>query len=73
MCSSDLNDYDKLGTSLGWKKEGKWLRWGELNFSEQAPKGHLPSGTSPLGSVEGSIWDGYNVVPALLSRSDFSS
>ncbi len=63
-------DYHKLGDRLGWKKEGKWLRWEELNFSEQAPKGHLPSGTSLLGNVEGLIWDACNVVPALLSRSD---
>jgi len=66
-------DYDRLGDRLGWKKEGEWLRWGELNFSEQAPKGHLPSGICPLGTVEGSIWDGYNVTQVLLNRSDFSS
>ncbi|GAX42887.1 GUN4 domain-containing protein [Tolypothrix sp. NIES-4075] len=64
-------NYDRLGDRLGWKKEGKWLHWRELNFSEQAPKGHLPSGTCPLGTVEGLIWDGCNVVSVLLSRSDF--
>lgn len=64
-------DYDKLGDRLGWKKEGNWLYWENLNFSKQAPKGHLPSGISALGTVEGLIWDGCNVVPALLSRSDF--
>ncbi|MEH2268802.1 MAG: GUN4 domain-containing protein [Nostoc sp.] len=64
-------NYDRLGDRLGWKKQGKWLYWRELNFSEQAPKGHLPSGTCPLGTVEGWIWDGCNVVSVLLSRSDF--
>ncbi len=64
-------NYDKLGDRLGWKKEGKWLYWRELDFSEQAPKGHLPSGTCPLGTVKGLIWDGCNVVSVLLSRSDF--
>jgi uncharacterized caspase-like protein len=64
-------NYDRLGDRLGWKKEGKWLHWRELNFSEQAPKGHLPSGTCPLGTVEGLIWDGCNVVSVLLSRSVF--
>jgi uncharacterized caspase-like protein len=63
-------NYDRLGDCLGWKKEGTWLRWQDLNFSEQAPKGHFPSGICPLGTVEGLLWDGYNVVPALLSRSD---
>jgi uncharacterized caspase-like protein len=63
-------NYDSLGERLGWKKEGKWLHWRELEFSEQAPKGHLPSGTCPLGTVEGLIWDGCNVVSVLLSRSD---
>lgn len=63
-------DYDKLGDRLGWKKERKWLRWGELNFSEQAPKGHLPSGICPLGTVEGSIWDASYVTQVLLNRND---
>ncbi|MBD2303186.1 caspase, EACC1-associated type [Nostoc sp. FACHB-190] len=63
-------NYEKLGDRLGWKKEGKWLHWRELTFSTQAPKGHLPSGTCPLGKVEGLIWDGYSVVSTLLSRSD---
>lgn len=63
-------NYDKLGEKLGWKKGEEWLHWQELNFSEEAKKGHLPSGTCPLGNVEGSIWGGYNVVSALLSRSD---
>lgn len=63
-------NYDKLGDRLGWKKEEKWLHWRELNFSEQAPKGHLPSGICPLGTVEGSIWDGYNVTQVLLNRND---
>ncbi|MCC3584261.1 GUN4 domain-containing protein [Microcoleus sp. PH2017_30_WIL_O_A] len=66
-------DYDKLGDRLGWKKEGKWLHWRELNFSKQAPKGHLPSGICPLGTVEGLIWDGYNVTQVLLNRNDLSS
>ncbi|HLP91048.1 MAG TPA: GUN4 domain-containing protein [Nostocaceae cyanobacterium] len=63
-------NYNRLGEKVGWKIGGKWLNWQELSFNEQAPKGHLPSGTCPLGNVEGSIWGGYSVVPALLSRSD---
>ncbi|MBW4626716.1 MAG: GUN4 domain-containing protein [Brasilonema octagenarum HA4186-MV1] len=63
-------NYDQLGDRLGWKKGGQWLYWRSLNFSEQAPKGHLPSGTCPLGKVEGLIWDGCNVVSTLLVRSE---
>ncbi|MEG3843677.1 GUN4 domain-containing protein [Microcoleus sp. herbarium14] len=63
-------DYDKLSDRLGWKKEGKWLHWRELNFSEQAPKGHLPSGICPLGTVEGFIWDASYVTQVLLNRND---
>ena len=63
-------DYHRLGDRLGWKKEGKWLHWRELNFSEQAPKGHLPSGICPLGTVEGLMWDASSVTQVLLNRND---
>ena len=66
-------DYDRLGDRLGWKKEGKWLHWQDLSFSEQAPKGHLPSGICPLGTVKGLIWDASSVTQVLLNRNDFSS
>jgi hypothetical protein len=36
-------DSTKLAKRVGWKVEGKWLRYNELRFSEQAPVGHLPA------------------------------
>uniref|UniRef100_UPI0013655721 GUN4 domain-containing protein n=1 Tax=Cylindrospermopsis raciborskii TaxID=77022 RepID=UPI0013655721 len=38
-------DYDvwcKMGDRVGWRKGGKWLSYSDLNFSQQAPSGHLP-------------------------------
>ena len=37
----------KFGQRVGWYINEHWLLWEELNFSLNAPQGHLPS--SPLG------------------------
>ena len=42
-----LVDYEtkkKLGDRLGWRKEGRWLNYDQLNFGLEpnAPLGHLP-------------------------------
>ncbi|MDY6936653.1 MAG: GUN4 domain-containing protein [Cyanobacteriota bacterium] len=34
----------KLGDRLGWRKAGEWVNYYELNFSLEAPVGHLPCG-----------------------------
>ncbi|HLO84009.1 MAG TPA: serine/threonine-protein kinase [Nostocaceae cyanobacterium] len=31
-----------MGDHLGWRKDGKWLMYNELNFDKNAPQGHLP-------------------------------
>ncbi|WP_293074181.1 GUN4 domain-containing protein, partial [Moorena sp. SIO4A5] len=63
-------NYTKFGDYVKWRKGGKWLYWRELNFTKEAPEGHLPSGTSPLGAVNGLIWDGFRVMTTLFSRQD---
>ncbi len=32
-----------MGDRVGWRQEGKWLLWKDLNFSQTAPSGHLPA------------------------------
>ncbi|MGK7919353.1 MAG: GUN4 domain-containing protein, partial [Trichodesmium sp.] len=31
-----------FGDRLGWRKARIWQKYEQLNFSEDAPKGHLP-------------------------------
>ena len=33
----------KFGDYIGWRKEGKWLEYHELTFTNKIPKGHFPS------------------------------
>ncbi|QSJ18407.1 GUN4 domain-containing protein [Nostoc sp. UHCC 0702] len=40
-------DYEtecRLGDRVGWRKQGSWLSKGKINFSLDAPEGHLPIG-----------------------------
>lgn len=39
----ELHLRDRLASSLGWRRRGKWLRSHELIFDLSAPVGHLPS------------------------------
>ncbi|NEP11763.1 MAG: GUN4 domain-containing protein [Symploca sp. SIO2C1] len=43
--SKEFNSERKLkfGERLGWRKEGKWLSYYNLDFSSKAPPGHLPT------------------------------
>ncbi len=34
--------YQIFGDRVGWRKARKWKKYEQLNFSEDAPKGHLP-------------------------------
>ncbi|WP_244154777.1 GUN4 domain-containing protein [Cylindrospermopsis raciborskii] len=66
----DVNVWISFGDRVGWRKQGSWLDYSDLNFSLSAPKGHLPN--------EGRKWyilDGWKVHlprgfsrPSLLSR-----
>ncbi|MEL6438254.1 MAG: GUN4 domain-containing protein [Cyanobacteria bacterium J06621_8] len=35
-------DYNSFGEAVSWRKNGKWLTYDELTFSEAAPRGSLP-------------------------------
>lgn len=47
---------EKFGDRVGWRTQGKWRNYNTLDFSLQAPKGHLPATTG--NGVSGSIWGG---------------
>jgi hypothetical protein len=42
-----LNTSISFGDRVGWRCKGKWLPYDQLNFSLNAPVGHLPCGGSP--------------------------
>jgi hypothetical protein len=42
--------WDQFSHAIGWSVAGQWLSYDQLNFSKQAPRGHLPA----LG--DGRVW-----------------
>ncbi|HIK29465.1 MAG: GUN4 domain-containing protein [Oscillatoriaceae bacterium SKW80] len=37
-------DFERFAERVGWRVLNNWLKYSELNFSLNAPVGHLPSG-----------------------------
>ncbi|WP_258004415.1 GUN4 domain-containing protein, partial [Cylindrospermopsis raciborskii] len=57
-------DYDvwiSFGDGVGWRKQGSWLDYRDLNFSLSAPTGHLPWGWG--GDFHGSNWGLLDRIP----------
>ncbi len=54
------NIAEKFGSRVGWRNAGKWLPYQTLNFSNQAPQGHLPATTG--NGVSGSVWGGVGAI-----------
>jgi len=40
--AEDMIAYDRFGEAVGWRENGNWKVYDELNFSTNAPSGHLP-------------------------------
>lgn len=38
----DSDTEKTIGDRVGWRKNGEWVNYSDLNFSSDAPKGHLP-------------------------------
>ena len=41
--SFNAHNYILFGKQVGWYANGRWLSYNELNWSKNAPKGHLPA------------------------------
>jgi hypothetical protein len=39
----NVNVWESFGDRVGWRKQGLWLSYSNLNFSLSAPTGHLPN------------------------------
>ena len=44
----DWNSYNTFGDRIGWRENNQWKDYSQLNFSINAPKGHLPYCSSGL-------------------------
>jgi len=66
-----------LGDRVGWRIKQEWLKYSDLNFSLNAPQGHLPSrlvGVSPSLGMEALIfpkgdWGLVSLCSALVENS----
>jgi hypothetical protein len=47
---------EQFGDRVGWRKQGQWLKYDQLNFSDSAQEGHLPATTG--NGVSGGVWNG---------------
>lgn len=54
----------KFGDSVGWRKNGKWLTVDDLEYTDFAPRGHLPT-RSPVSKQRGmsSGWLVWSLLP----------
>ncbi|PNK14911.1 GUN4 domain-containing protein [Cylindrospermopsis raciborskii] len=50
----DSNVWRSFGDRVGWRRQGSWLDYSDLNFSLSAPTGHLPLGSSRFPFSNGS-------------------
>ena len=41
----DATVWEKFGDRIGWRVNGQWVYYSELNFTSKAMPGHLPGGT----------------------------
>lgn len=47
--------WERFGEKLGWYKDGEWILYNDMNFSLDAPKGHLPDGFVAVRTEDGSV------------------
>ncbi|HEY9647647.1 MAG TPA: GUN4 domain-containing protein [Chroococcidiopsis sp.] len=57
---------EQVGDRVGWRRGSQWRTYDQLNFSEQAPAGHLPATTG--NGVSGAVWNG---VAAITHRAKY--
>jgi uncharacterized protein YjbI with pentapeptide repeats len=50
------SNLQKMGNCLGWRQDGRWLWYKKMNFSLNAPKGHLPARIYDKWNGEGVVF-----------------
>ncbi|MCL1474109.1 GUN4 domain-containing protein [Argonema antarcticum] len=49
-------DWEKMGDIVGWRVKGEWLSISSLNYSSDAPTGHLPGCGAWVASLVWGLW-----------------
>lgn len=70
----EAEDFGNLGKRLGWKKRnGDWVKTPDVQWTIDAPEGHLPMGGSVVNKLRGEwLWgieDLSNLLPVITSSS----
>ena len=47
------DNFNKFSDQVGWRTKNNWLRYSDLTFNINAPRGHLPNTPPKYGSVTG--------------------
>lgn len=53
--------YQQFGEEIGWRKNGRWLNYSELNFDKNAPRGQFPACTNADQNFSGCRWPLYGL------------
>jgi uncharacterized protein YoaH (UPF0181 family) len=61
-------DYDAFGTRVGWRVEGKWIYRSDIDYSLDAPFGHLPAKLIVWDYSSDHCDEGYEVLEVLAER-----
>lgn len=62
---------EKFGDRVGWRDRRKWQIYDKLDFSTQAPQGHLPAITG--NGVSGSVWGGVAAIGKRLQYCSYNA
>jgi hypothetical protein len=61
-------DYDAFGDRVGWRVEGKWIYRSDIDYSLDAPLGHLPAKLIVWDYFSDHCDEGYEVLEVLAER-----
>jgi hypothetical protein len=61
-------DYDAFGDHVGWRVEGKWIYRSDIDYSLDAPFGHLPAKLIVWDCSSDHCDEGYEVLEVLVER-----
>jgi hypothetical protein len=64
----DWNAWCRFGSQTGWCVDDRWLYWNDLQFTLDAPRGHLPRSGAWMGWGLGDFWVGCGMLSAIVKK-----
>jgi GUN4-like len=64
----DWDAWCRFGLLTGWYTGERWLHWNDVEFSLNAPRGHLPRNGGLMGWGLGDFWVGCEMFSAIVRR-----